>query len=92
MFKGITKLGKKSGYEELKSSIHIVSMGYEALVLVTYNTPVKDLENLDPQPIMEKIEQRYLELDKEDQKGLLIALDALGVDYERSATVKITNY
>ena len=91
MFKGINKLSRKPEYEELSSSIHINTIGYEALIFVTSNMPLEQLKDLDLNPVMRTIEKRYDELEADDRKAMTNALDALGVDYEIQSTVRITH-
>lgn len=80
----------KSNVEVVSTSLTIESLSNASLAILTALLDTSEIEEIELKSITDKIELRYAELEKEEQKEFIKALEALGVVVKIEQTVKIT--
>lgn len=80
----------KTNVEVLETDIQVTSLSNASVTLLTALLGEEQINELEPDLIMNQLEDRYKELDKDEQDMYAEALRAVGVEFEKISTLKVT--
>lgn len=84
------KFTGKTNVEVLETDIQVTSLSNASFTVLTALLDEEQINELEPDSIMNQLENRYKELDKDEQDMYIEALRAVGVEIETVSTLKIT--
>jgi len=84
------KFTGKTNVEVLETDIQVTSLSNASVTVLTALLGEEQINELETDSIMNQLEDRYKELDKDEQDMYIEALRAMGVEIETISTLKIT--
>lgn len=84
------KFTGKTNVEVLETDIKVTSLSNASFTVLTALLGEEQINELEPDSIMNQLENRYKELDKDEQDMYIEALRAVGVEIDTVSTLKIT--
>lgn len=84
------KFTGKTNVEVLETDIQVTSLSNASFTVLTALLGEEQINELEPDSIMNQLENRYKELDKDEQDMYIEALRAVGVEIDTVSTLKIT--
>lgn len=84
------KFTGKTNVEVLETDIQVTSLSNASFTVLTALLGEEQINELEPDSIMNQLENRYKELDKDEQDIYIEALRAVGVEIDTVSTLKIT--